>query len=371
MLKTQEKETILSNFPQNIKLSYENIVHKKVSSASFAIAIPEGKKCFAWFTRNEKTDQPICYILELEGNKKQISDIKIVNACFSQNLSYGTILFGTQFHYQRQAFFSVEDVFYYKGKSLSSENYGYKLQILKMIFEKDIKQTAYNKNFIVFGLPLMHINYEELIKLTQQVPYRIYGIQFRNYKKWNQVEQMPFRYTFNSQTLDPQPSTKEKHIDKKSIEDKNIINNNNNNKPKEKPINKPTIIERTNRRKEYIFKVKPDIQNDIYHLYCTIDNSTDYYYDIAYIPDYKTSLQMNRLFRNIKENENLDALEESDDEEEFENEREDRFVFLDREYSMSCYYHYKFKKWVPVKTVSSNEKIVHYQELNFTEKNKH
>jgi hypothetical protein len=363
MLTQVEKEALLSNFPQNIKLSYENIVHKKVSNASFAIAIPEGKKYFAWFTQNEKTDQPICYLLELEGSKRQISDIKMVNACFSQNLSYGTILFGTQFHYQRQAYFSVEDVFYYKGKPLSSENYGSKLQILKTMFEKELKQAAYNKNFIVFGLPLIHTNYDELLKLTQEVPYRIYGIQFRNYKKWNQVEQMPFRYTFN-----PQVSMKEK-----PIEEKNVIenNNNNNNIPKEKLVYKPTITEKPNRRREYVFKVRPDIQNDIYHLYCTADDSSEHYHDIAYIPDYKTSLQMNRLFRNIKENENLDALEESDDEEEFENEREDRFVFLDREYSMSCYYHYKFKKWIPVRTVSANEKIIHSKELIFTEKNKH
>ena len=40
------------------------------------------------------------------------------------------------------------------------------------------------------------------------------------------------------------------------------------------------------------------------------------YFDIAYIPDYKTSVFMNSLFRNIKENINLDYLEESDDEEE-------------------------------------------------------
>jgi superfamily II DNA/RNA helicase len=41
------------------------------------------------------------------------------------------------------------------------------------------------------------------------------------------------------------------------------------------------------------------------------------YYDVAFIPDYSTSVMMNKLFRNIKENQNLDALEESDDEEEF------------------------------------------------------
>ena len=91
------------------------------------------------------------------------------------------------------------------------------------------------------------------------------------------------------------------------------------------------------------FNVKADLQNDIYHLY-----EDDTYVDVAYIPDYKTSVKMNRLFRNIKENENLDALEESDDEEEFENEKEDRFVDLEKVLKMQCYLHSKFRKWVPL-----------------------
>jgi hypothetical protein len=71
--------------------------------------------------------------------------------------------------------------------------------------------------------------------------------------------------------------------------------------------------------------------------------------DIAFITDFKTSVMMNKLFRNIKENDNLDALEDSDDEEEFENTNVDRFVFLDREYEMTCSYNQKFKKWMPYK----------------------
>ena len=55
---------------------------------------------------------------------------------------------------------------------------------------------------------------------------------------------------------------------------------------------------------------------------------------------------------------NLDALEESDDEEEFENEKEDRFVFLERTYNMVCSMNYKFKKWVPLKLASDQNKIV-------------
>jgi hypothetical protein len=112
-------------------------------------------------------------------------------------------------------------------------------------------------------------------------------------------------------------------------------------------VDKVDKVERMPRVKESVLIVKPDIQNDIYHLY-----EGDKYHSVALIPDYKTSVMMNKLFRNIKENANLDALEESDNEDEFEDERDDRFVFLDKSYKMVCAYNYKFKKWAPVRLVS-------------------
>jgi hypothetical protein len=70
---------------------------------------------------------------------------------------------------------------------------------------------------------------------------------------------------------------------------------------------------------------------------------------LAGIPDYKTSIMMNKLFRIIKENNDLDALEESDDEEEFENSNIDKFVYLDKSHKIICNFNNKFKKWVPIK----------------------
>jgi hypothetical protein len=99
---------------------------------------------------------------------------------------------------------------------------------------------------------------------------------------------------------------------------------------------------------ERVFSIKPDLQNDIYHLSDPVNKSL---VGTAYIPDYKTSVLMNQLFRNIKENANLDSLEESDSEDEFENDRVDKFVYLDREYTMTCAYNHKFKKWVPLRVI--------------------
>jgi hypothetical protein len=75
------------------------------------------------------------------------------------------------------------------------------------------------------------------------------------------------------------------------------------------------------------------------------------------IPDYNTSVMMNTLFRNIKENANLNALEESDDEDEFENEDICKFVYLDKMYKIVCKFNNKFKKWYPIKLADENAMI--------------
>jgi len=111
-----------------------------------------------------------------------------------------------------------------------------------------------------------------------------------------------------------------------------------------------------------VFKIKADIQNDIYNLYCFNNGNFDNFVDIACVPDYKTSVFMNTLFRYIKENENLDYQEESDSDNEFENIDDDQFVNLEKSYNIQCVYNHRFKKWVPLKVVKNN-KIVNLKEL--------
>ena len=145
------KEHILADFP-NIKLSYENITHKKVYGADIVLAIPRGVKCFAWFT--VYNDRNVCFLMELTNNK-QIANIKIVNACFHAELAYNTIVYGTTFYHSHNTFFTVEDVFYYKGYDVSRRNWGDKSMLFKDMMEHNLTQKAYTKSFVVFGLPVL------------------------------------------------------------------------------------------------------------------------------------------------------------------------------------------------------------------------
>jgi hypothetical protein len=122
------------------------------------------------------------------------------------------------------------------------------------------------------------------------------------------------------------------------------------------PVKRPT-------NKEVVFLVKADIQNDIYYLYSLAPDLTEEQHSTAHIQDFNASVMMNKLFRNIKENQNLDALEESDDEEEFENERADKFVYLDRSLKMVCQFNHKFKKWAPIKIADKNSRVIASSEV--------
>lgn len=362
-----EKNKILSTFPSNIKLSYENIVHNKVLNSSIISVIPQGKKCFIWFT--QQSDQQICYLLQInliKDNKdskniiiKNITNISILtNISFDFSLSYGTILYGTMFHYQKQVFFSIEDIFYNQGTYIFQEEYYKKLLIIKRILDKKIVPSS--SSSIIFGLPLLETNIEEIIQKIKLLPYNIYCLLFR---KNNLIFKMPIYdlKSLNELNKTNTPiSTSKKENEKETQHQSSFrkINNNNNSIG--------------NLKKELIFKIRPDTQNDIYHLFCLDNLENEYYVDVAYIPDYKTSVFMNSLFRNIKENNNLDYLEESDDEDEFENGKEDRFVYLDREILMYCKYHFKFKKWVPQKKVIStsiSKPVYHQDYMSFFREN--
>ena len=72
---------------------------------------------------------------------------------------------------------------------------------------------------------------------------------------------------------------------------------------------------------------------------------------------------MNALFRKIKENARLDTMEESDDDDEFENTDQDKFVSLKTEYKMVCRLNKKFCRWVPISIVCGTNGNAPHQDI--------
>ena len=78
---------------------------------------------------------------------------------------------------------------------------------------------------------------------------------------------------------------------------------------------------------------------------------------------------LNSLFRNIKENSNLDYIEASDDEGDFEDVSEDKNVDLDKIVYMRCVYKSNFKKWEPIEVIKTKTKLITRKEVFLLEKN--
>ena len=370
-LSFDEQNEILRSFPSNVKFSYEKSTHKKVLSDVYVI-IPKGKKYFVWFThRNRKN---ICVFLEV-GYQNKIMNMFYRHVSFDDVLSYGTIFYGTLFKTKARQesndkkntwsgeIFSVEDIFYYKGDDISQYTYHNKLNLIKNIFDTKLR---YNMAFgsgsgsgsgsgVVFGLPVMTTNFTEAYNKAMELPYSVYSIQYKYFEDKGSSQSFTEFYHFNNNGAGSGNTSV-------SNDTNNMVTNRSNgdsytvhvNKYNDKPSTTTEPIKQKPLSSDIykVFFIKPDLQNDIYYLYQSSTTNFDVISkEIAHIPDYKTSVLMNTLFRNIKENINLDSLEESDEEEEFENIQIDKFVDLNKIIKMRCIFNYKFKKWVPVSVV--------------------
>jgi len=317
----------IEGFPK-VELSYETHVHNKVQS-HYAVAVPMGKKMFAWFTVHN--EQNVCLLVDPLSSRTAgtfgLAQFD-TSLCFGD---YGTLVYGTIVNYNQSKFFNLEDIFFYKGRNVSKDFHIEKLAMFKQMLDKDLGRYAFNNKCIVFGLPAVHTSHEDLAKIVSLLPYKMYSVQFYYF---NRRDVSSIKYTTFCET-GPAPLI---------MPLTPLIT------PLPAPTSQPkSLIQRPAHNQTKIFNVTADLQPDIYYLQPIMPSQQGKI--VAYIPNYDTSTMMNKLFRNIKENANLDALEESDDEEEFENNQVDKFVFLDRTYKMECVYNYKFKKWVPQKVV--------------------
>lgn len=303
-LSNQDKEYLVNKLP-DIELSYDKIIHNKVYAELYLI-IPKGKKTLVWFTYFN--EQNMCFVLELDTSNN-INNIYPITYCFNDELAYNTILFGTLKYINNTTFFTCENILYYKNTDLKHKPYKTKFVLMNEMF-KHIKNTTYTTNHFIILTPIIKKNYIHALNETQFLNYETYGIQ---------------AIRFNE-----------------SI-----------------PVG---MIKIEKRIEETTFKVMADIKPDIYKLYC-LENNTFVFHSIAMIPDYKTSVFMNDLFRTIKENKNLDFLEESDDDEEFENVNEDKYVDLNKSVIMNCVYLDKFRKWKPISVSNKKSRIITKQEL--------
>jgi hypothetical protein len=310
MLTHCQKISILKRFPTDFKLCNGRVVHNKIYlKTDYYRIIPKGKKYFVWFTKNNNA--VTAYFLEKGRYKTQIVDILTYDVCFDSSLTIGkgTICYGTLFKCGQINYFSIEDILYFKSTNIHAFSWKKKLSILAVIMSLT-KQVCYTNSTVVLGVPIITTDKSDILKEMQNIPYTPYSLEYINSKKNKIIIQVA-----SSIQHDIKPC---------------------------------------------IFKIKATIKSDIYNIFCE-----GYNIGIASVPNYKTSVMLNKLYRNIKENHNLDMLEESDDEDDFEDINEDKYVDLEKEYTFECVYNKKFKMWTPIKQLPDNSNITQYSKIQY------
>ena len=366
----QDKPRLLQRFPK-VELSYETIPHTKVSpDYNVCMGIPSGTKGYAWMTFHGTED--CCFLLETnkERNITRITKYPIPSRSLLAN---GTLFYGT---IVGPAEFVVEDILYYQGIPSKTQLLNERLGFLQRFFEEYVgpvvrfhmapmwpieKSTLYDAVYDVPKNPLDSTVAKCLSGMTDKDPK-------------GPIENNPLDSTAKDPTVN-NPLGQFHHIQYRCLQKiapyLNVF-------PTKKGFASATsavvikdyllpwrhaVFSKPQYRSPTVFLVRADIQFDIYRLFAYGGNKTEVYYGVACIPNYKTSVMMNRLFRRIPENECLDAAEESEDEADFENVEPDKYVDLAKELMMEFRFHSKWKKWVPGRVVDKRQKVVHISQL--------
>ena len=397
ILNSQESECLLACFP-NTRLSYETTIHKNDNPSFFSgsykcFILPKGKRCVAWVTEWKHTK--IVAIIDVVGvNNYQGSltpvirkfhqengwypgSIRLYDACVDHSLVYGTVFGGVIFRMQGtltasaahdKTFFSIHTVYWYKGNSVPTLSLSGHVRMCERIFdESGIRQVAYTKqNSIIFGLPVLCHNDKDIHTIASELPYPVFSVQYR-FENHTRVCQRPF--PFQSDVMNT--ISKESVINEQPRPVMNTVPSSAPT-PAQAPTNRSLSQSYTARipyvppsddmltNIQAVFMVRPNIQNDIYELFVNSSSNRTgemAFHNFAHICSYKTSVMMNRVFRNIVENQRLDAQEESEDETDFENTEPDKYVSLHKELLMVCRFNKRFCRWVPIQFLNSQSTL--------------
>ena len=321
----------LTNYTNNLNKNRQFNISNLITNANYYILKPKGRIAYLWFTYYKK--ELLCLLLFI--NNKNLHDES--NEFYNFNINYdntlcynNVLLVGTYFYkYINKStktnvmyhYFILDNAMNYNIFNNVLNTYSSNDFIFRLNICKNVLRYIENGSFNIY-LGIILDNYDAIFKLIYKLDYEIYCISCYNSNK----------YLGNF------------------IITNKLLNNN---------------------EKNYgcNFKVSACINQDLYNLFI-LENNRETFYAHALIDTYKTSVFMNSLFRKIKENKNLDLLEESDCEEEFENTSLEKYVDLNKSYIIECMYNKKFKKWIPI-NLAKNNYIIDKNKINLIlQKNK-
>lgn len=377
-----EKKRIVDIFPK-IELCNETLLHQKVHNADIYIATPYGTKYFMWLTTTDhlfcdhRPSTAVCIFIESSGNA--------MNHLHTQHIFYvpvscpqgwwpnghNRIFHGIMFKPIKMSshYFALNHIYDTKTAHISGhKTFAQYLQTLNYIFNDatfvaSIRNPLIQHHSLHIGAPIMDRQFSQIISKIHDLPYNVQYIYFR-YMNQSENEKVQFVKYFkpNKNKISNDgynaTATTANKVATSISQTKESRNHNAGEAGCTTNASTSTIkINKNNNAKNLthaVFLAYPLLRQDCYNLFAMGDINADIntkekevFIDMAFIPNYKTSLMMNNLFRNTKEIHNLDLLEESDDEEEFESSHNNN-VDTNVSKQILCEYSPKFKKWVPI-----------------------
>lgn len=291
-----------------IYVPYDTVIHKKIHT-EFMTAIPKGERCIIWIDHANKY-----HVMHLNGSNV----IKTTTHTYTQNqhVVNNVALYGILLTISNKQFVCITDAIYYNNKSQMESLATDRIAYIHHLTRSGLFHTNnVSKSNPVFSVAIISLNFKELVTEASSLPYPIEYIRF---------------------------SCKNRSSYLKYFRPKNTLASNGN-------TNTSRIPNNTSRT----FRVKAEIAPDTYTLYHPNSHSNDglTQNNVACIQTYEKSVWMNSLFRTIRENTNLDLLEESDDESDFENTSEYKHISNTSGILMKCTFNDRFKKWMPIEVV--------------------
>ena len=365
------RENILKRFPSSIKLAYETQASSVLSSDyDIGMAVPYGQKAYIWFTFFE--NQQVCCVCELTRNQVIGERVYFASCPFPKDFALGTIVSGVFVEKTctettdpaPSKVFLIDDIYVFKGYQMNANFQpsclGLKIKHMADFCSEMDRMCETNPTPIHFCIPMMWkfdstVHRQDQLQIQiENIPYDIKHLQYLSSRK---VLPLMNVIIHKKPVWNP-------HIisDQESMHTHSIWTSEHSSPPM------PTwrlCFHRQIYFQPCYFWVEADLAFDVYHLYAKTSKPfhNKILYQYAFVPDMATSKMLNGIFRHIKEDSNLDAIEESDSEEDFENVRESRFVNLHKTVLMECVFDKKFKKWIPTKVADkkvNEQKVVPY-----------
>lgn len=319
MLSYEQQDNVRRRFPKDVELSLDNYLPGKVQADVYEV-LPVGKPAFLWFTFFEDGHAAFVVTNTQRGNRYDI-----VKACFDDELAYGTILTGVFTIRSKEdgtphSFFCANDIVTYKGVDVRHRTNFQRLDTLSRLFSNnEVGNLGSTDGVITIKTTMMSTDFTVAQGHLNTSPYPAYGIRMFNMRDHKSIGILP---ATNSRSIS-----------------KDIRS---------------------------VFLVRANSDPDSYSLFGRRSDTESRYgketngltnVGLALVPSYSDSVRMNILFRNIRENVSLDYIEESEDEDEFQDINPSKYLIDGAEHKMNCYFSKGCNRWVPESIADGDSQI--------------